>query len=302
MARPEKNGLDYFPFDVDFFNDEKIEAISGEFGIKGEIVTIRLLSAIYRNGYFIEWSEMLKMKLLKNLHGISKELLEQIVSRLVKWNFFNENLFNSDKILTSKGIQRRYEEATKRRKNNECSLFWLLDDINVYNNSQESVINVNINTQSKVKESKGKEIKENNINIKTNINVEGKPTPSVDFNFEKFILFFNQNRGNISEVKKLSETRKRKIKSIYREFSKEDIQKVILKAKESNFLQGLTGKRDWIASFDWLLEKRNFIKILEGNYDNRTQNLEKNESSRNNTIGRASIETLRKNAEYTGSY
>ena len=296
MARPEKSGLDYFPFDVDFFNDEKIEAISGEFGIKGEIATIKLLSAIYRNGYFIEWSEMLKMKLLKNLNGISKELLEQIVARLVRWNFFDENLFNSGKILTSKGIQRRYEEATKRRKNNECSLFWLLDDVNVNINTQDNAINVNINTQSKVKESKVKESKLNNINVEVNT------TPSVDFNFEKFILFFNKNRGNISEVKKLSETRKRKIKSIYLEFSKEDIQKVVLKAKESNFLQGLTGKRDWIASFDWMLEKRNFIKILEGNYDNRTQNLEKNENGSNDTIGRASIETLRKNAEYTGSY
>ena len=41
MASPNKMGLDYFPFDVDFFNDEKIVAISGEFGIKGEIVVIK---------------------------------------------------------------------------------------------------------------------------------------------------------------------------------------------------------------------------------------------------------------------
>ena len=34
MARPNKEGLDYFPFDVDFFSDEKIGSISGEFGIK----------------------------------------------------------------------------------------------------------------------------------------------------------------------------------------------------------------------------------------------------------------------------
>ena len=81
MARPKKTGLDYFPFDVDFFNDEKIEAISGEFGIKGEIVAIKLLAAIYRNGYFIEWSEMLQMKMLKTLPSISKELLTEIVQR-----------------------------------------------------------------------------------------------------------------------------------------------------------------------------------------------------------------------------
>ncbi|MCZ3393276.1 DUF4373 domain-containing protein, partial [Enterococcus faecium] len=41
MARPIKQGLDYFPLDVDFFEDEVIDGISGEFGIKGELITIK---------------------------------------------------------------------------------------------------------------------------------------------------------------------------------------------------------------------------------------------------------------------
>ena len=116
MARPEEKGLKYYPFDVDFFNDEKIEAISGEFGIKGEIVAVRLLCAIYRNGYFIEWSDLYKMKFLRNLPGISSDLLDTIILRLVKWGFFDKDLFNSAKVLTSSGIQRRYFEAIRRRK------------------------------------------------------------------------------------------------------------------------------------------------------------------------------------------
>ena len=83
MARPEKQGLDYFPFDIDFFEDEKTEAISGEFGIKGEIAIIKLLCAVYRNGYFIQWNEMLKMKLLKRLPGVSSDLLEQILQNIL---------------------------------------------------------------------------------------------------------------------------------------------------------------------------------------------------------------------------
>lgn len=38
MARPNKMGLDYFPFDVDFFNDEKIVAISGNSGLKEKLL------------------------------------------------------------------------------------------------------------------------------------------------------------------------------------------------------------------------------------------------------------------------
>lgn len=163
MARPTKNGLDYFPFAVDFFYDEKIEAISGEFGIKGEMVAIKLLCAIYREGYFIEWSEMLRMKLLKQLPGVSSQLLDQIVSRLAKWEFFDENLLGSANILTSIGIQKRFDEATKRRINIENRDYWLLNEVNVNINYRSIGINATLTTQSKVKESKGDESKEQEI-------------------------------------------------------------------------------------------------------------------------------------------
>ena len=128
MARPIKTGLDYFPFDVDFFFDEKIVAINGEFGIKGEITTVKLLCAIYRNGYFIEWTDMLKYKLLKELPGVSAELVEQIVHRLVKWGFFDKALFDSAKVLTSSGIQRRYNTiCVKMHRKSDTSRYWLLD-------------------------------------------------------------------------------------------------------------------------------------------------------------------------------
>lgn len=158
MARPNKQGLNYFSFDVDFFDDEKIEAISGEFGIKGEIVTIKLLCAVYRNGYFILWSDMLKMKLLKNLPGVSSELLDAILNRLVLWDFFDKSLFDSMGVLTSKGIQRRFFEATKRRQFSKDLPYILINvnnnDVNVCNNSSRGGLLSTKTTQRKEKESK----------------------------------------------------------------------------------------------------------------------------------------------------
>lgn len=157
MARPNKEGLDYFPFDVDFFSDEKIGSISGEFGIKGEITAIKLLCAIYRNGYFILWNDALKMSLLRGLPGISLELLEQIVTRLVRWGFFEQTLFSTVSVLTSKGIQERYFKAIKRRKDSSNYPYLLVnvDDnkVNVSNND----INVNTNP---IKERKGNKNRE----------------------------------------------------------------------------------------------------------------------------------------------
>lgn len=154
MARPRKQGLTYFPFDVDFFSDEKIGAISGEFGIKGDITVVKLLCAIYRNGYFILWDEALKMKLLKDLPGISLELLERIVFRLVKWGFFAQDLFDLVKVLTSRGIQERYFEAIKRRKNESEYPYLLINVCNNPVNTGNNPLHAHTSTQRKEKENK----------------------------------------------------------------------------------------------------------------------------------------------------
>lgn len=157
MARPNKEGLDYFPFDVDFFSDEKIGSISGEFGIKGEITAIKLLCAIYRNGYFILWNDALKMLLLRGLPGISLELLEQIVTRLVRWGFFEQTLFSTVSVLTSKGIQERYFKAIKRRKDSSNYPYLLVNVDNNKVNVSNNDINVNTNP---IKERKGNKNRE----------------------------------------------------------------------------------------------------------------------------------------------
>ena len=157
MARPNKEGLDYFPFDVDFFSDEKIGSISGEFGIKGEITAIKLLCAIYRNGYFILWNDALKMSLLRGLPGISLELLEQIVTRLVRWGFFEQTLFSTVSVLTSKGIQERYFKAIKRRKDSSNYPYLLVNVDNNKVNVSNNDINVDTNP---IKERKGNKNRE----------------------------------------------------------------------------------------------------------------------------------------------
>ena len=156
MARPTKEGLDYFPLDVDVFEDEKIEAIAGEFGLKGEIAVIKLLCAIYKKGYFILWNDLTQPTLLKRLPGVSKEMLNQIVNRLVKWGFFDKELFDSVEVLTSENIQATYFEATKRRKSPKPTKYV----INANINTQDERVNDDINPQSKGNKSKLNKIKD----------------------------------------------------------------------------------------------------------------------------------------------
>ena len=53
MARPLKDGIDYFPFDVGFLQDKKIRLIKGEYGIKGVVIVIQLLCSIKRMDTFL---------------------------------------------------------------------------------------------------------------------------------------------------------------------------------------------------------------------------------------------------------
>lgn len=265
MARPKEEGLKYFPFDIDFFNDEKIEAISGEFGIKGEIATIKLLCAVYRNGYFIEWNEMLKMKLLKNLPGISSDLLEQIINRLVKWEFFDKGLFDSAKILTSHGIQKRYFEAIKRRKKTGEYPYLL---VNVYINPTSKGINVDKNP---TKESKVKESKEDSVD--SDESTCGTLQPHAErIDYSELVKFFNEKTqgvfGNIRMP--LSDKRKGMINARIKTYGKETFAKMIQMALSSDFLKGQS-KNGWRASFDWLIKPTNFEKVISGNYDNKNR-------------------------------
>jgi len=101
---------------------------------------------------------------LKRLPGTSKDLLEQVVNRLVTWEFFNKDLFNSAKVLTSKKIQDNYFEATKRRKMPKPTQYV----INADNNSQVKGVNVDINPQSKVNKTKVNKTKASETSITKN--------------------------------------------------------------------------------------------------------------------------------------
>ena len=53
MARPAKNGLEYFQMDTDFFADKKIRLLRCEFGAAGMLVLLATYCRIYdTEGYW----------------------------------------------------------------------------------------------------------------------------------------------------------------------------------------------------------------------------------------------------------
>ena len=114
MARPVKKGLDYFPTDVDIFSDTKLKIVRAHFGSDGGLLYFYLLCAIYKNGFYIVCDDDFRYVISADL-GMTDEKIGQMLSFFLKRSLFDDTLFKADKILTSKGIQRRYQEAIKQR-------------------------------------------------------------------------------------------------------------------------------------------------------------------------------------------
>lgn len=132
MARPKKQGLDYFPLDVDMEHDDKMAMLIGEFGYKGELIFIKLLAYLYKNyGYFIPWDEVEQLKFAKGVSyigGTGVNLINEVVVRSVKWGLFDEAVFNETGAATSYRIQKTWFEATRQRKNRVIdSKIWILE-------------------------------------------------------------------------------------------------------------------------------------------------------------------------------
>lgn len=193
MARPIKSGLDYFPLPVDFFESEILDGITGEFGIKGELITIKLLSTVYKKGYFAVWNDLLQAQIAKKSSS-SKDLVIQVVDRLVTWGFFDESLYNSAKVLTSAEIQDVYFEATKRRKTPKSTKYL----VNVSNNPTSTVVNTDINTQIKGNKTKVNKTKVDAVGTNTSSNnkVSGDSLPKA--NHQQLYDFYQNNFGAIS--------------------------------------------------------------------------------------------------------
>lgn len=72
------------------------------------------------------------------------------------------------------------------------------------------------------------------------------------------------------KVISLSEARKRAIRARLKMYSMDDFRMLFEKAEASSFLKG-ANNRNWSATFDWLLKESNMVKVLEGDYDNKTR-------------------------------
>ena len=159
MARPIKEGLTYFPVDVDIVQDEKIESLLTIHKEHGFFVFLSLLARIYRHGFFIDISAPeTRQTLARVTNCISEEHFTTLLDFMFSVNLFNKKEYETRHILTSDGIKERYN-FIKNKRLADRKRYQKKKVISVSETASETIPETPSESTSKRGESKVKQIK-----------------------------------------------------------------------------------------------------------------------------------------------
>lgn len=295
MAREQRKDVDYFPHDCT--HGRKMHIIEAKYGNDGYATWFKLLEQLGKaNNHFIDISDEMTLMFLVSLFKTDEDKTLLILGDLAKLGSIDKTLYEKHQIIFSKKFTDSIQDAYRKRKlecfkysdvlafaeskNNQSSANLPEDSLK---NDTKQVINPEVILKEKNSIVKKRKEEQTEEEIEIDISLPN----SEDKTFLEIINIFNSICIEIPKVQSLSEKRKGSIRGILKEYSLEQIGDVFRNVSESNFLKGKV--TNFIASFDWIMQPDNFIKILEHNYKNNG----KEQST--NAIGKQSAETIASN-------
>ncbi len=131
LGAPRKSGVNYWSFDTDLFENKKFKLIKGEFGVKGEAITLRLINEVYRtNGYYKVWDDDDCLLMSEGVGcGCTPALVKEVLHRCCERSLFDKGVLDAFGVITSSEIQRRYLRIVANSRDNISIIqeYWLLN-------------------------------------------------------------------------------------------------------------------------------------------------------------------------------
>ena len=244
MARPQKQGLDYFALDINM--GDEVELIEAKHGMVGFAVLVKIFQKIYGEGYFYEWNERNQL-LFSNRFSVDRNKLIDIIDDCIKWGIFDSDLYDKYKILTSRRIQKHYVAAVYKRVNVEMVEDYLL--IDVHDRSNITLIRVSDDGNPDTTDISDVQSTQSKVN-KNKVNESKVYESKVNKNKIYNIIFETYNNQNIIIHRKLTDKIKKAIDKVLR-YDGEDI---ILEAIE-RYGQAFRDKEYRFCTYKMTLDK-----------------------------------------------
>lgn len=262
-GREDKNPWDKW-FWQDYDSDPALRACS--FAAQG--LWMRMLCIMAkskRKGYLLDNESKMESKTLAKIVGGSEDEINPLLDELEKHGVYSKTI---DGIIFNRRMVRQSELSVKRsmagklggrpKKQNESKM-----ESKTKTPSASASASASEYVSEYDKKEECKEGKEELENVRFNRWVE------------EMMIKWNQfaKTHGLAEIKGVikGSTRERHLRARFNEPSF-DMEKILEKISKSDFLLGI--KTDWKVNFDWVICPSNYIKILEGNYDNKESSQE----------------------------
>lgn len=177
MSRPQKQSADYFPHDAHACSGDTLTALQGQWGNTGYAFWFKLLEKLTSTeGHFIDCSNTKKWQVILGRASVDDDTGEKIMNLLVEMHAIDVELWQNNRIIWCQNLvnnlatvyQNRRRELPQRPVYSQLKPDPALEDgIPTCNNSvstENNSITTGENPQSKVKESKVNNNKEDNNN------------------------------------------------------------------------------------------------------------------------------------------
>lgn len=263
-----KNGKDayYFPHDSNAKDDPKCVLLIEQLGVEGYGIYWILIELLREQPNYCYPINLIPA--IARRYNTTADKVRVVVS---SYDLF---IVEDEKIFFSESLNRRmlvYENNKSKR-----SIAGSLGNKKRWNKTESSQCDNNAiplqsqSIASKVKESKVKESKEEHTPPIPQSGECESPLKKIDFN--SLLGLYHKTCPSLPKIEKLTDSRKKKMKARFIEMGNDidKLTKVFEKVEASDFLKGVNGT--FKASFNWIFENdNNWLKIYEGNYDNKPQ-------------------------------
>lgn len=116
MARPIKQGMDYFPHDTDASNDEKLEMFEASYGLEGYAFYFKLLERIYRSpDFMLDCANPAVIATTLKRLGMRRDRFDKMVESAVEVGLFSRSLWKTSAKLSSDVIFACAADVERRR-------------------------------------------------------------------------------------------------------------------------------------------------------------------------------------------
>ncbi len=88
--------------------------------------------------------------------------------------------------------------------------------------------------------------------------------------YQSIVDFYNESCPSLPRATRVTDKRRGSINAVIKEFGEDAVKEALLKVESCPHLVG-KNDRGWRADFDWLMNKNNLLKVMEGRYERKPQ-------------------------------